>query len=243
MRRRSATTSPSARGGSAPATGQMTTLRTRPMARPSLSSSGRPVRRAVNTWASGSAARPRAPAVEVTRPLSAQPRHPHADCVTRARASGPGWPARRTSRQTAEIGTSARRQIWHHWHCHDSARLPPKWTRHSRSARRPSPTCSAAGRRGRRAVPAARRADRPAGRHRGAARRASGCRPSARSPRPCPSAATPSRSPTRCCATRAWRRAARARAPGSSRTAPPPRRCTGRTGSSPACCPPRPPTT
>ncbi len=51
MRRRcNVTTSPSARGGSLPAAGRITTSRTRPMVRPSLSSSGRPLSLDVNTW-------------------------------------------------------------------------------------------------------------------------------------------------------------------------------------------------
>ena len=48
-RRRSATTSPSARGGSLPTRGSSTTSLTRPMSSPSLSTSGRPFRRDVKT--------------------------------------------------------------------------------------------------------------------------------------------------------------------------------------------------
>ncbi len=44
------TTSPSARGGSFPPEGRITTSRIRPMVRPSLSSSGRPLSLDVNIW-------------------------------------------------------------------------------------------------------------------------------------------------------------------------------------------------
>ncbi len=53
MRRRcNVTTSPSARGGSFPAAGRITTSRIRPMVRPSPSSSGRPFSREAKIWPS-----------------------------------------------------------------------------------------------------------------------------------------------------------------------------------------------
>ena len=214
------------------------------MARPSLSSSGRPVRRAVNTWVSSSVARPCAPVVEVTRPLSVNSQHPRVDgspSPAGHKGDGPcaalrpprGNP-RKACQRAADLASLALL-----WQC----QLTLTWTRHSRSAPMPSPTCSAAGRR-----PTARSTGcSPRGSAAwptpGNCPRASGCRPSAASPRPCRCPATRWRSPTRCCATRAWPPAGRAQAPGWCRTGPPPPPCTARTGSSPGCCPPRPPTT
>jgi hypothetical protein len=50
VRRCNVTISPSARGGPPPAAGKITTSRIRPMARSSLSSSGRPLSLDVNIW-------------------------------------------------------------------------------------------------------------------------------------------------------------------------------------------------
>ena len=95
MRRRcNVTTSPSARGGSLPAAGRITASRTRPMVSPSLSRSGRPFSRDVNTWAAV-IVWPSPPAPHPTsthyRLLRSDRHHWHGYCPGVAMLSGACW--------------------------------------------------------------------------------------------------------------------------------------------------------
>src|SRR5262249_8323491 len=111
MRRRcNVTASPRARGGSVPAAGRSTTSRIRPMVRPSLSSSGRPLSRDVNTWGAVTVC-PSPPEYEPASTIIFPPgRRKPLQALARADRGGDGVP-RRSQRALPRVVVPAGRVI------------------------------------------------------------------------------------------------------------------------------------